>query len=67
MRDFNGRGGSPIEFWLDTIFDSLDTVPKTGKDSIILMTPLLRDDQIIYPIKASMYEDVQQPEFWASN
>ncbi|PMD35814.1 hypothetical protein L207DRAFT_586851 [Hyaloscypha variabilis F] len=57
MRDFNGRGGSPIGFWLDTIFDSLDTVPKTGKDSIILMTPLLRDDQIIYPIKASMYED----------
>ena len=62
MRSTTKVGGSPVGFWLKTIFNSVESVRYTPYP--VLLAPPLEEKQHFYPVKASFCEDIQQREFW---
>lgn len=54
----------PLGFWLETVFNCLNFVSRT--ESFILKSPPISKEQILFPVKSSSFEDIQQENFWVS-
>lgn len=55
----------PLGFWFQPEWPSTSFIPYCKADPVILNSPPINRGSLFYPIPASLYQNVQEENFWA--